>query len=51
MSVVSSLKDLNFHDSRLVSVDLSFPGGNDRTGLLDIDYYDWDGRLSLAGRR
>ncbi len=43
MSVVSSLKDLNFHDSRLVSVGLSFPGGNDRTGLLDIDYYDWEG--------
>jgi hypothetical protein len=43
MSVVSSLKDLNFHDSRLVSVGLAFPGGNDRTGLLDIDYYDWEG--------
>jgi hypothetical protein len=43
MSVVSELQALNFHDSRLVEVGLSFPGGNARACVIDIDYYDWEG--------
>jgi hypothetical protein len=43
MSVVSTLQALNFHDSRLVEVSLSFSEGSTRACLIDIDYYDWEG--------
>src|SRR5258706_12607400 len=43
MSVVNKLQALNFHDSRLVEISLSFSEDSARTCLLDIDYYDWEG--------
>jgi hypothetical protein len=43
MSVVSKLQALNFHDSRLAEVSLSFSERNARSCLIEIDYYDWEG--------
>jgi len=43
MSIVSKLQALNFHDSRLAEVSLSFSERNARSCLIEIDYYDWEG--------
>lgn len=46
MSVISKLQALNFHDSRLVEIRLSFNDPNLRLCVIEIDYYDWEGNAS-----
>jgi hypothetical protein len=39
----SELGKLNFHDSCFRSIQLHFSSGQERSCLLLIDYYDWEG--------
>jgi hypothetical protein len=42
-SVKSELEKLRFHDSCFRSIQLQFSNNRDRSCILQIDYYDWEG--------
>jgi hypothetical protein len=41
-----TLRTLNFHDSEILRVDLSFTPRRGRSGVLDLNYYDWEGNAA-----
>lgn len=43
MSINEQLASLNFHDSVLVSVSLAFGEAKQRSCVVELDYYDWEG--------
>ena len=43
MKATDQLASLNFHDSMIREISLTFPHGHDRKCTFDIDYYNWEG--------
>lgn len=43
MSVLTELSALNFHDSELKSVTLTFGEKTERSCVVEVNYYDWEG--------
>ena len=46
LATQDALQTLNFHDSEILRVELTFASEGGRSAILDLHYYDWEGNAA-----